>query len=185
MWWCNDLAVEWGDVPNWVAAVATVGALIAAGVAALYAKGAHDSAVKAYDLEVVRERDARLQRDLWQASAVDVWEDQTSGAGQLGRLFYGVTVSNGSPTPIRDVTISWYDPNTGSQLRGQLTQPLVPPGETFISRATELRIPNPVPDVNGNPTFSEPLDGFPITMRFRDSAGVYWLREKDGILRRD
>lgn len=101
---------EHGNVADWVAAGATVTAVLVAISAGRWAK-------KAYDLEFKRSGDAKDRADAEQASAVAGWfahfeTDDGTDIGASGVLEQGITparavvhLRNHSPLPVHDVRI--------------------------------------------------------------------------------
>lgn len=101
--------VGWGDVPGWLTAFATVGALIAAYVAAKQAKAI-------VQLELKRDEERKVLDDASQASQVAVWAtesvaepvDRTSWIGRFTVMSVSGFVVNNSPQPVYDVEVAWF-----------------------------------------------------------------------------
>ena len=184
--------VAWGDVPTWVTAVATIGALVAAGFAA---RGAFRL------LDVERRRDAeRAEAELqWQADLVAAWADREQQ--QRGRMPWtaeGAYVANGSPLPIYDVAVTWFYPDASGNLEFRCEQAikggLVPSGGGFYSLTNRGSGPPPhrravdVLDAHGAPVRAqeaEDLAQYRLSVAFTDTGGIRWLRGVNGLLRRD
>jgi hypothetical protein len=80
------LAIDWGDVPTWVGAITTLGALIAAGV------------LIRVELRRDHREQGRLERNE-QADKVAAWFDDESGK---------ILIRNGSSLPIYNVRVWVY-----------------------------------------------------------------------------
>jgi hypothetical protein len=115
---CGPL--NWGDFPTWISAVASVGALIFAALAA----------IAAYRLfKVETERDSRQgdeERRARQAHAVSAWY-----ALDAERRLYGCHLRNASDSPVYDVAIEYYLPIPGEGLSfwGVGDHAVLPPSE--------------------------------------------------------
>jgi len=152
--------LQWGTVPDWVAAVGTAGAFIAGGV--LIAK----------ELSAQHKQDEDARRA--QASLVSAWATlQTSsftvpGGPTSKGTGAKVVIRNGSEQPIY---------NCGASLpSGQAFVPGLVPPETTVSDVLPYKPPPgtiPLRSVGGE---------IAITVTFRDSNGRMWKRGPEGIL---
>jgi hypothetical protein len=70
--------------------------------------------------------------------------------------------------PVYDVVV---EVGASSGEYDSVTLPVLPPGVAPIERAITRLVESPVPP-----------ESPPVTMRFRDSAGLLWERDRDGIL---
>lgn len=199
LWLSEGKAAE--DLAGWVEAVATTMTLAVAGAAALYAKGA-------FDLEQEREG-RRLEADSQaQAVLVAAWpgtdvvdrkslpNDHPLALGE-GEFIYretgkgvevaGVWIRNASPLPvldaIADVTMTARLPGTFEEAKPWMVDlGLVPPAErpVFIPFRADFEA------VRANSAAQWTRDGYEVGyevgIRFRDGAGNYWRRTRDGGL---
>jgi hypothetical protein len=175
-----------GTVPEWISAIATVGALIAAWLAGTTAK-------RLYGVESDRDATAAEQRERHDADLVHAWTTAVHRDGTRPR--YGLIVKNGSSSPVFDVTIQSTTgiPFEGGHKRAwPVDLAMLPPGEYFVTTV-------PYPDTNtGEDGIPEPTSGLDGTIRpvmkkrdwavsrihFTDASGRHWQRDKDGVLTR-
>ena len=190
-----------GSTADWMAAIATVAALVAAVVAARYAAGA-------FDLERSRDEQVFLERKTAQAALVAAWperfipnQDQehdgsmTVVEGIVGAI---AMLRNASNVPVTDVHLDFTvvleraDGHSDAQFRhlGGVDIAVLPPtSETvearWVSTSGAVMIP-------GVPTSGDGLD-YPhygtydpshliVDIAFRDAAGVRWHRDRVGRL---
>lgn len=150
--------MQWGNVPGWIEALATVGALVAAIVAVR-------ASWRVLGIEQARERDRLVEGErAEQADRVAAWLS----------LNPALTVLNGSSLPVYDVEIRIYGEDGEHLTTGKWSVlapgmlelgavALEPLGKYFrIDLATRQR---------GS-----------LVMVFRDSAGRTWHRDAKGLL---
>lgn len=164
----STYTVDWGDIPTWLSAVTTLGALVAAAVVVR--------------IEMRRDRRGveRAER-AEQADKVAAWYDHSYAPNARGRVGDGplggdgggerggagrILLRNGSDLPVYNVFLNIY-----SEAPGILTPPLkaCPPGDTH------LEVP---PGVVG------PYERMTFRLLFTDAAGRSWMRWTDGKLGR-
>jgi hypothetical protein len=152
------LQPAWGDIPTWISAIATIGLLIGAIVAARYAIKAFGK--QATEVAILTEEAKRQAAERRKAQAAAVW----IGVQPQGNRLVQPTAYNSSSLPIFDVQF-WYS------YPGQLTGPddlgMIMPGPTGW---------------NGRQmSYNEAIEH--ATLTFRDAEGVRWIRLPDGILK--
>lgn len=107
---------NWGDVPTWIAAIGTAGALLLTGVALIMQKRALDDERRQRETLEKRYQASEEERNFLQAS------DQarlvgafTTGGGPIPNVT--VNVTNQSPLPVHNFEIVAFaeDPNDGSK----------------------------------------------------------------------
>jgi hypothetical protein len=158
--------VQWGDVPTWIGAVATVGALAGAAVAA-------GIAYRLYRIESTRDQEAANERRRAQATRISGWHGLTTYRedlpGPKSRQFWKATVRNASDLPVYDGRV---------EFRKTATQDGAPPVGAVPSHK----------DIRVLPPGTEQLDGpdgdsdYSVALRYRDAAGVVWYRDAQGFL---
>ncbi|MEU1641411.1 hypothetical protein [Micromonospora zamorensis] len=180
--------IDLGDLPGWIQAVTTIGALAFAWIAA-------KSALNLYRIESARdEHRARAERES-QASRVCVWMEPdlhapvdeievefTPGRYEKvrERQWRPLTnVKNGSELPVYAVTVYFYREdmlkNGETEERHDIfNYPVIPPGGGLtIHTSDDLQ----------QPPFYGPADhAFRVEMSFRDAANNEWHRHPDGKL---
>jgi arabinogalactan oligomer / maltooligosaccharide transport system substrate-binding protein len=163
--------VQWGDVPTWVSAVATLTALVFAAVAAIYAG-------RAYRIESERDKQsagerrdrAELQRRA-QATLVSAWWGTQNRENDSPQ--WGVFIRNASSTPVYEnmITITrFHDPEVGDTFE----IPVVPPTSQPTFHRSEIWSEGVARGV-------KPAE-LRVEVMFTDSAGVRWVRDKQGRL---
>jgi len=167
-----------GTTADWVAAIATAGALVAAIGAGLQAN-------KLYRIESRRDAVARRARSREQASKVNAWSVIKVNPGVANT--FGVVVANSSTDPVYDVSIEVHNYSTTEVP----TLACVPPGSYFLEDCKSKGAGR-----SSNWTYAaavdecdEPLRPFTASenkkvtsVRFTDSSGRAWKREKNGTL---
>lgn len=151
--------VNWGDVPTWIQAGATVLLLIAASVAGWYTH-------RIYKIESGRDERHEDERRA-QASKVAGWV-----VGNVTKL------RNASDLPVYDLIVEYvarYERNREPVPIGMQKTPLLVPGEE------PMFVPSQVWDKWREAPKKE---GAAVLVRidFRDSSGQRWRREHDGRL---
>lgn len=144
----------------WVEPLATVGALVAASVAAIYA-------ARVYRREVVR--DERIERREWQAQAslVAAWLAVGPVRSRSGTSTkFALWVRNASELPVTDVRVEHY-------LNAPVSGPDVVDMYTVGPARDPVYLVMAVPD-------AEPNLG--VLLEFVDSSGQRWARYPDGTL---
>lgn len=182
-------ASEWlvGTWPEWIEALATAAAFLAAAVAALYAAGV-------FSLEEARDRRREVAEHQAQAELVAVWLARgvgTSSGPELSRQ-YEVQVRNASDLPIFDLRISASITMTfgGRRLphKAAFAAQLLPPTDApqGIARGTAVwTVPADVhalPHETRKEVLSTRRETQAITYTFRDSGGRRWARDDEGRL---
>jgi hypothetical protein len=152
----------WGTLPDWIAALGTVGALFA-GLRLLR----KELETRREDVEDRRRAQARLVA-AW-ASPPERRHDRTKDTSAW--VFYVLT-RNGSDEPVRNVTVTFYRPPS--------SQP------SSLEPVFRMRYPVLSPQTTEEwgplPAERDPLVGPPVAIVFRDSQGYMWQRERDGLL---
>lgn len=182
----------WGDVPGWLTAVATMGALIAAYVAAKQAKAI-------VQLELKRDEERKVLDDASQASQVAVWAtesvaepvDRTSWIGRLTVMSVSGFVVNNSPQPVYDVEVAWFVGE--EQVFSSALAVLPPKGLEERKLPTEIiaRFDDATQD-RGDVVLRSleearllsrmAADLLRLEVSFRDSSNQRWIRDRAGRL---
>lgn len=154
------MTTDWGDVPTWISAITTLGALAAAGWVVAIELRRDNRATKA--------RESAEQADL-----VAAWLTSDDDSDT-----YWVNLQNGSPLPVYDVRVLLMPEQAvreGNPKRiGEWipTIPVVPPGTLRLVWEPEVDQPWKTK--------------WEAAVSFRDAASREWLRDGDGrLLRRD
>lgn len=164
------MSLDMGDVPTWIGAVTTLGALVAAG-----------AVVK---VELGREARAKAEADSAQADLVAAWIARRAEAW--------VVVRNNSTLPIYDVTILIYDVTILIKKAFRPLDPeqpdptpsfsqfyqVLPPGEELargLANDEGKPMQNPAPELKAS---------LVVEVRFTDAAGREWVRRSTGQLER-
>lgn len=172
-------ATDWGDVPTWLSSIATILALLFAGLAALVAQ-------RVYRIESDRDQvyeKARLQQEALlrrtQAALVSAWwgwQAADAGAPQAGR--WGAFVRNASETPVYQASLTVldiHDPDVSERFDLVIVPPATEP----------MFLPS---DLDRPPGAGELVPGgqhavdYRVEVTFTDSAGVRWIRDQQGRL---
>lgn len=167
-------AVDWGDVPTWISALATIAAFLAALLAVraswnvLTLERAREDRAEAQELE--RQRAAERAEQADHIAAWSYWAEPQ----MLRRTGWGALVVNESGLPIYDVTAAFFGPD-GSH-RGDGSQSVVPPGQNFIPW------PGGLTREGGDGASREQGSDFRVAVAFRDAAGRTWHRDQNGVL---
>lgn len=159
-----------------IAAIAGVGALIAAMWAGLTAQ-------RLYDIELGRDRYLQQERERSDAQRVTAWVSVLRPGSDSRRN--GLSLHNGSTAPIYDVTIK----STGADGRAEpdVRLHVVPPGKYFIARDPDSKyhweLAEDVAALDGHvrPVMKK-LDWSVSLLLFRDAAGRSWQRDGAGNL---
>jgi hypothetical protein len=149
------VAADWGNVPEWLAGVGTVGTLV-------------------YGLRLLaheRERSDRAQDDARRAQAACLSASIETRQQQVGsirmRMHYRVVVvSNASASPVYDVRAQVCAPQGRSYL--EMFWPVIRPGEVEESIGPAPHLPK--------------RDDLLVDLWFQDAAGRHWRRDLSGAL---
>jgi hypothetical protein len=155
---------------------------IITGLVALYGAGL---STRVFFAQRARDRLTANEAQRRQADQVTGWLVKYEGPEEPGKLFYGLVLQNDSSQPVYDLIANEvvvhgsgyktavgrdrYEVDAGlspHRYRAYIT--LVPPGKTVT------RIEH-----GGGGMYHR----FGVEFAFRDAAGLYWLRQGDGILR--
>lgn len=159
--------IDWGDVPTWITAAATVAALVAAVLAVraswqvLKLEAQRENRAEQAEAERRSREDRADQADL-----VAVWPAGYSGA----------VIRNGSALPIYRVTVTYV--TSAGEVHESTEVDVVPPGEREAPWPPDAQ----TPDDEGNVTFNFDLVHARNGIRFVDSAGRRWHRDGNGVL---
>jgi arabinogalactan oligomer / maltooligosaccharide transport system substrate-binding protein len=160
--------LQYGDLPTWVSAVASMCALIFAAIAAVAAIRVYkiESARDKIAAEETRRRDEQVRRG--QAVLVSGWWGSDPHAGKPRP---GAFIRNASDAPVYRVAISVLDPVT-PESSVTLAVPVVPPAAApgFY----------PVARTPQAPTAAE--EEHRVEVSFTDAAGLRWIRDQWGRL---
>jgi maltose-binding protein MalE len=178
-------ATDWGDVPTWLSAVATILALAFAAVAALAAQ-------RVYRIESERDRisgEARRQQEAFvrrtQAALVSAWwgwQPGDPGTQPAGR--WGAFVRNASETPVYQANLTMLDIHD-PDLNERFDLPIVPPATEPVFYPSGLSGPagGDLPAGAGQIVQDgQHAADYRVEMVFSDSAGVRWIRDPQGRL---
>lgn len=191
-----------GSIPDWIEAIATVAAFIAAVFAARYAAGAF--ALERHRESQRLDAERRAQASLvaaWPARFIQYMEEQQSGPPKGLDTIAGAEalLRNASDLPVTNVHVDFWvvhayadehGPADIRHLGGQTVAVLPPATEPHrVLWSTEGR----QHFVEGVPTVGDPRDHHPdqpphdparliLDLTFRDSAGVLWRRDQLGRL---
>ncbi|WP_435737139.1 hypothetical protein V5D56_00635 [Cellulosimicrobium sp. PMB13] len=179
--------IAWGDVPNWIAALAALVAVVFAWLAAAHTRGLLRREADRDELTQEREMARRRQERRAQADLVGAWiacrVRLTGGEEVLEE--YGLVIRNASHAPVFDVALetTGYD---GAPQR-TLTLAVLPPGEYYAPTTDDpwfWGLPDPKDAVVGivRPVMRR-KERHVTEIRFRDSAGHRWVRDVHGNLR--
>lgn len=165
-------------VAEWISALATVGALVAATVAGRSAK-------RLYDIESERDRVAAASREAAAARLMNAWtaiHAPDVSKPKIGR--HGLVVSNAGEGAVFDVTVC-SDDHTG-KAQHPMHLHVLPPGEYFVLRETQHLWGYPAParaQVGMIRPISNRKEWRVTSIAFMDSAGLRWRRDASGLHR--
>jgi hypothetical protein len=155
-----------GDVPNWIEAIATSGALIATII--LLRK------------EIISHRLDRADRRRAQASKISAWVGPFAHDPDAF-ISFPISVRNSSSEPVYGLKVQVVDPNLGNDgdIHYFTESPFSGPDFDVLGPGeTDLRTYRVQYGGEGR-CMTDPA----TRMVFRDSNGVTWLRDSDGLLR--
>jgi hypothetical protein len=149
------LTIDWGDVPTWISALTTTGALIAAG----------------WIVGIELRRDWRSGERLARAEQADLvaaWRHQEDASR--------VQLKNASHLPVYNFSIEFSSVELDK--RFEATLPLLPPGEHT------LKYPPEIVHVTARHRLVDLdlRDQYAIRITFTDSADRTWRRDEYGVL---
>jgi hypothetical protein len=172
-----SLAGVWADgAPNWLTAIATWGALVAAVFAGVTAK-------RLYDADRERDLKAAVAERSRQASQVVGWASWTNYSRVALKLPEGGTsrvnlaVRNASGVPVYDVSVDYWC--RGEHLGGQTFSVLSPTGEDPHHR--EIKAAG-VGALVAKPRDPDARLDIRVAIEFTDALGVRWRRDPAGRL---
>lgn len=170
--------IEVGDLATWFQGVTSLGALVAAGIAAK---------VSFNVLRVENERDEaqRHREESAQAEQIAGWltYNKAYRAGGIVGSGWRALLVNQSNLPIYDVTVTLCDTN-GLVLGTSTPYHLLAPGESPL----EVPTLQTVEDAEGQRHWrysDNELKTYHLALHFRDTAGFGWTRGYDGRLTPD
>ena len=164
---CGVMTVNWGDLPTWVGAVTTLGALIAA--RRLIKVELERDERAAEDRRRAEEDRARSE----QAALVATWPGPSPGSS--GR---GIVVRNGSNLPIYGVEVTLHS-HSGRPDILVVVEDVIPPGDRWYPFPESVFEVNELGDRVG-----DTRDDWAPAIEFEDAAGRLWGRNEDGVLER-
>jgi hypothetical protein len=166
-----------GDWATWVQSIVTVGALVAAVIAAIEARRVYERE-SARDERAAEDRRARAEANRRaQADKVAGWyglyTPAVEGAVTTEHPTYEwcAFVKNGSDLPIYDVDIAYF-----------FVVPGAPPGNSPGLRSISERILVVPPQEMLRQSGPENQPNYAVAIKFRDTAGVRWSRDINGEL---
>lgn len=160
--------LQFGDLPTWISAVASLGALVFAAIATVAAIRVYriESARDRVAAEETRRRDEEVRRS--QAVLVSGW---WGGDPHSGKPRPGAFIRNASDAPVYHVAISVLDPVT-PESGATLAVPVIPPTAepAFYPVAATPHAPKAADDEHR------------VELSFTDAAGLRWIRDQWGRL---
>jgi arabinogalactan oligomer/maltooligosaccharide transport system substrate-binding protein len=171
-------ATNWGDVPTWVSACATL-------MAFLFAAGAVLIARRTYRLESERDRinaserrkqEAFLRRS--QAALVSAWWAEDGQNGQ-GKHSWAGHLRNASDTPVYKASLTIIGPGSRPR-RKVLDLQVVPPAQVPAKyHFNDLGLQ----EDGRHDQDGHPLADYRVSLRFTDATGIRWMRDEYGNLK--
>ncbi|HET6213859.1 MAG TPA: hypothetical protein VFE14_13425, partial [Micromonosporaceae bacterium] len=172
-------AANLGDIPTWISALASLLALVGAGLATW-------QAYRIYQLESMRDSDARSEqrtRDRLarraQAGLVSGWWGY-AGGGELDDTDahqWGAFVRNASELPVFRATVTTVN-RTSAELAESFDLPAIPPaGQPVFHRLRGAALAQVVQSERAGQIFD-----YRVVLAFTDSSGVRWIRDQRGGL---
>lgn len=154
---------NWGDVPTWVTAIATVLLFIGAVVTAIYAIRAFRLQRQQLNEQLAEQRRAQANEVRAQANKVAAWLGEMDG----DRSPRSAWIRNASDLPVYSVSVSFLDLDSGHKFAEPQGLPVVGPSEFFeLAVAQAAKRP------------SQPV----VAVKFTDAAGRTWERDVFGNL---
>ena len=174
----NRHSWNWGDLPTWAEAIATIGLLIGAGFTVHYARKAFDQ--QSAELDMLKDQAQRdiNERRRTQARLIYIRADASRGTshpdaadqadgGNPSTLRLHAYLTNSSQQPIYDIVVTWSTSN--GPIEPPSTKPDIMPsdtGELTRSWNTDFGI----------------TSGLAVQADFRDASGVIWRATDRGHL---
>jgi hypothetical protein len=169
----------YGDIPGWLSALATVGALGLSSVVILRERQERKEHRR-------RERSAQARAVTWWS---DLWE-----TGDTGTWKAAIVIRNGSELPVYDVELPLNHDVFAAD--GKWTLGVVPPGEHRFTWKNDVHRPDMFEDEEldqeaaewqaishlGDLQLSAQFNGFAAHVSFTDANRVRWMRKADGAL---
>lgn len=156
---------DWGDVPTWISAVTTAGALAAAAWVVV--------------IELRRERRSEEASRSEQAAKVAAWCEHVdyrhprvyefSGGGDPEVVGWGLTIHNGSDLPVYEAVVGV----AAETSRSLVLVGALPPGYRRVPMPEDVTI------------LDAKYGSASLTVSFRDAAGTRWIRGASGCLHED
>ena len=164
--------IQWGDVPTWLGALATVAAVVGA-FWVVRIEIAREGRTEALDLER-RAKDRAAQA--MQVAAWPVIRPTVGSGGSVPR----VLIRNASTLPVYEVNATPHRDHT--QLNDCPITDFLPPGEDVLVGFSNGAL-DYGRDGDGNDVWDpSAVRRTRIALRFRDAAGVWWSLDADGHL---
>jgi hypothetical protein len=149
------LPPNWGDIPTWISAIATVGLLVGAIITAIYAAKAFGA--QATELAVLKDQRDRDSKERRRAQAAKVFIGVPHNPPRMIQPY----AQNASDYPIFDAQF-WYS------------------GEDGIVGPDDLGPIMPGPVVHNGRQMPEAEAREHAILTFRDAEGIRWVRMPDG-----
>jgi hypothetical protein len=125
-----------------------------------------------------RDRVTAMEAQKKQAEQVSAWLDRYDGPAEPNRLFYGLVLHNTSDQLVHDVIASIVrltDVGPAQTRVGDAREGF----RTYVGRLrpgqTKTRIENPGQGM---------MIRFGVELAFQDAAGVYWVRQGNGVVKK-
>lgn len=194
-----ELDAKPGTTADWIAAISTFAALLAATYA-----GVQTSRILQLEQDRDRQRDDAIRQQ--QAAQVAVWgshieyrgprrshtfrpgfpDEFTVDPGPVHPVSLPVTIKNASPLPVFQFHVELYavDPRDNSSiLAGTYRHPTVIVGEILnVETITPDVVQTVIPVLDALPGTADRPSDFRLGWTFEDIAGVRWRRHPDGFL---
>lgn len=171
--------MNWVDIAQIVSALATAGALILVTQQTKHSQNAVTEAQRMHALESAREKRA-LQMDAQrQAAEVVAWPVK---ALFQGRTQWGLLIVNASAAPVFSIRIKrdeFSSPNKATIPALSAKAEVLAPGQYFVGDRSHW------PQLMTDQDQAEPIAGnaqYMGSLEFRDSNGLDWRREPNGVL---
>ncbi|QUB99518.1 hypothetical protein [Cellulosimicrobium cellulans] len=174
--------VAWGDVPNWIAALAALLAVMFAWLAARHTRGLLQQESDRDLRTAERDEQEAASRRRAQADLVSAWV--VVRVDEEGVRSDGYLIRNLSQSPVYDVRTDVTDARERLRPRHRLA--MLPPGEYYVEANdgdTHWEFPDPVASVRGwlRPVLKKP-EWRVDRLEFTDSGGRRWSRDAKGRL---
>ena len=170
-------ALNWGDVPTWLA-------MVAAGIAGALAAGV-------YRIEQRRDRELQAAQERSQAGQISSWPTaDVQHAGLRNLVSVAITTVNLSQQPVYEVHLRVEAPR---MTLFDIRLPVLPPQQAdrtslpdaMIVAALEGYEPGtPNADATAAEASERAARNTRVDLTFRDVEGIVWQRSADGVLQR-